>query len=264
MTSQNLSPALARQRGGTFLGFVIGAVFGLALALGVAVYITKVPIPFMNKNQPRPAEGGAAEAQKNKDWDPNAALPGRLPPKPQPSASETTEPVSSGGAPAAEAAGSAGGSAGGAAAQSRDPLGDLARSRSETPRPSVAAEAPKASPAPAAPVAPPAAKASPAPPAPAAPAPPAKAAAAEPATAAMDPLQYFVQAGAFRGVEEAEQMRARLSLMGLQARVSEREQAGRVVFRVRLGPFDRREDAEKAGERLEAAGVSAVLVRVQR
>jgi cell division protein FtsN len=80
----------------------------------------------------------------------------------------------------------------------------------------------------------------------------------------MDPLQYFVQAGAFRGVEEAEQMRARLSLMGLQARVSEREQAGRVVFRVRLGPFDRREDAEKAGERLEAAGVSAVLVRVQR
>ncbi len=257
MTSQNLSPALARQRGGTFLGFVIGAVFGLALALGVAVYITKVPIPFMNKNQPRLAEGGAAEAQKNKDWDPNAALPGRLPPKPQPSASETTEPVSSGGAPAAEPAGSAGG----AAAQSRDPLGDLARSRSETPRPPVATEPPKASPAPAAP---PAAKASPAPPAPAAPAPPAKAAAAEPPVAAMDPLQYFVQAGAFRGVEEAEQMRARLSLMGLQARVSEREQAGRVVYRVRLGPFDRREDAEKAGERLEAAGVSAVLVRVQR
>jgi cell division protein FtsN len=257
MTSQNLSPALARQRGGTFLGFVIGAVFGLALALGVAVYITKVPIPFMNKNQPRPAEGGAAEAQKNKDWDPNAALPGRLPPKPQPSASETTEPVSSGGAPTAEAAGSAGG----AAAQSRDPLGDLARSRSETPRPPVATEPPKASPAPAAP---PAAKASPAPPAPAAPAPPAKAAAAEPPAAAIDPLQYFVQAGAFRGVEEAEQMRARLSLMGLQARVSEREQAGRVVYRVRLGPFDRREDAEKAGERLEAAGVSAVLVRVQR
>jgi cell division protein FtsN len=52
--------------------------------------------------------------------------------------------------------------------------------------------------------------------------------------------------------------------MGLQARVSEREQAGRVVYRVRLGPFDRREDAEKVGERLESAGVSAVLVRVQR
>ena len=80
----------------------------------------------------------------------------------------------------------------------------------------------------------------------------------------MDPLQYFVQAGAFRGVEEAEQMRARLSLMGLQARVSEREQAGRVVFRVRLGPFDRRDDADKARERLDGAGSAAVVVRVQR
>lgn len=233
-----------RQRGGTFLGFVIGAVFGLALALGVAIYITKVPIPFMNKNQPRPAEGGAAEAQKNKDWDPNAALPGRVPPKPQPGASETTEPVSAG-APAAE---------------SRDPLGDLARSRSEAARPPAAADAPKAPPAAKAAGALPAPAAPPAPPTPPTP----KAAAAEPAAPATDPLQYFVQAGAFRAVEEAEQMRARLSLMGLQARVSEREQAGRVVFRVRLGPFDRREDAEKTGERLEAAGITAALVRVQR
>jgi cell division protein FtsN len=233
-----------RQRGGTFLGFVIGAVFGLALALGVAIYITKVPIPFMNKNQPRPAEGGAAEAQKNKDWDPNAALPGRVPPKPQPGASETTEPISAG-APAAE---------------SRDPLGDLARSRSEAARPPAAADAPKAPPSAKAAGALPAPAAPPAPPAPPTP----KAAAAEPAAPATDPLQYFVQAGAFRAVEEAEQMRARLSLMGLQARVSEREQAGRVVFRVRLGPFDRREDAEKTGERLEAAGITAALVRVQR
>jgi cell division protein FtsN len=249
MIRNNPPLILVRQRGGTFLGFVIGAVFGLALALGVAVYITKVPIPFMNKNQPRPAEGGAAEAQKNKDWDPNAALPGRVPPKPQPGASEATEPVSAG-APATE---------------SRDPLGDLARSRSEAARPPIAAEAAKA---------PPAAKAgaasnaptAPAPAPPPAPPPPpaAKAAAAEPAAPAADPLQYFVQAGAFRAAEEAEQMRARLSLMGLQARVSEREQAGRVVYRVRLGPFDRRDDAEKAGERLEAAGITAALVRVQR
>jgi cell division protein FtsN len=237
MIRNNPPLILVRQRGGTFLGFVIGAVFGLALALGVAVYITKVPIPFMNKNQPRPAEGGAAEAQKNKDWDPNAALPGRVPPKPQPGASEATEPVSAG-APATE---------------SRDPLGDLARSRSEAARAPVAAEAAKA---------PPAAKAGAASNAPTAPAPAPPP--APPPPPAADPLQYFVQAGAFRAVEEAEQMRARLSLMGLQARVSEREQAGRVVFRVRLGPFDRREDAEKTGERLEAAGITAALVRVQR
>ena len=52
--------------------------------------------------------------------------------------------------------------------------------------------------------------------------------------------------------------------MGLQARVSEREQAGRMVYRVRLGPFERRDEADKTLERLEGAGVSAVVVRVQR
>jgi cell division protein FtsN len=73
-----------------------------------------------------------------------------------------------------------------------------------------------------------------------------------------------VQAGAFRQADEAEQQRARLLLMGLQARVSEREQAGRMVYRVRLGPFERRDEADKTLERLEGAGVSAVVVRVQR
>jgi cell division protein FtsN len=73
-----------------------------------------------------------------------------------------------------------------------------------------------------------------------------------------------VQAGAYRQADEAEQQRARLLLMGLQARVSEREQAGRMVFRVRLGPFERREEADRALERLEGAGVAAVVVRVQR
>ena len=41
------------QRGGTFLGFIIGLVLGLGVALAVAIYVTKVPTPFSNKNQPR-------------------------------------------------------------------------------------------------------------------------------------------------------------------------------------------------------------------
>ena len=47
-------------------------------------------------------------------------------------------------------------------------------------------------------------------------------------------------------------------------RVTEREQSGRTVFRVRLGPFDKKEDAEKAKERLDSSGVETALVRVQR
>ena len=71
-----------KQRGGTLLGFIIGLVLGLGIALGVAVYVTKVPVPFMNKSQSRTAEQDAAEAKKNKDWDPNAPLYGKNPAKP--------------------------------------------------------------------------------------------------------------------------------------------------------------------------------------
>ena len=63
---------------------------------------------------------------------------------------------------------------------------------------------------------------------------------------------------------EAEAQRAKLSLMGLEARVSEREQSGRQVFRVRLGPFDRKDDADRSKARLDAGGIESALVRVQR
>jgi cell division protein FtsN len=39
----------SKQRGGTMLGLVIGALVGLGAALAVAVYVTKVPVPFLNK-----------------------------------------------------------------------------------------------------------------------------------------------------------------------------------------------------------------------
>ena len=79
-----------------------------------------------------------------------------------------------------------------------------------------------------------------------------------------DPFFYFVQAGAFRTPEDAEAQRAKLSLMGVDAKVTEREQSGRQVFRVRVGPFERKEDADRNKERLEASGVETALVRVQR
>lgn len=79
-----------------------------------------------------------------------------------------------------------------------------------------------------------------------------------------DPFFYFVQAGAFRTPEDAEAQRAKLSLMGVDAKVSEREQSGRQVFRVRVGPFDRKEDADRQKEKLDSGGFETALVRVQR
>lgn len=82
--------------------------------------------------------------------------------------------------------------------------------------------------------------------------------------AGAEPFSYFVQVGAFRAQEEAESQRARLSLAGVEAKVTEREQSGRQVFRVRVGPFDKKEEADHTKERLEAAGYETALVRVQR
>ena len=206
------------QKGGTLLGLIIGALVGLGAALAVAVYITKVPVPFMNKGQSRSPDHDAAEARKNRDWNPNAPMYCKNPAKPSAAASgpvlDVTPPKIAASSPAPSAT-----TAAKAAPASADPIGDLAKARLATP--------------------------------------PA-------ATSGVDPFNYFVQVGAFRTPEDAEQQRAKISLMGLEAKVTEREQSGRTVFRVRLGPFDRKDDAEKAKERLDGSGVETALVRVQR
>ncbi len=83
-------------------------------------------------------------------------------------------------------------------------------------------------------------------------------------TPAADPFNYFVQAGAFAKPEDAEQQRARLAMMGYEAKVTEREQSGRTVYRVRIGPFPAKDAADGAKDKLAAAGVDSALVRVQK
>lgn len=196
-----------KQQGGTLLGLIIGVLIGLGAALIVAVYITKVPVPFMNKSQPHNPDSDAAEARKNREWNPNAALAGKNPVTP-PSASGdvSNDPAS----PAAVTAPKA--------ASPADPLADPARAKTQAPSSGSGA----------------------------------------------DPFSYFIQAGAFRTPEDAEQQRARLLLLGMSARVSEREQSGRTVYRVRLGPFNNRDDADKVKEQLDSNSIETALVRIQR
>lgn len=220
---------IQRQRGGTLLGFVLGLVIGLTVALGVAMYVTKVPMPFSNKNQTRSADQDAVEAQKNKDWNPNGALQSKpatpeVPPDPA-ATPNASNPGTAGGAATAGTPGSAG---------ATSPAANL-------PAPAVTADPPVAAPAPAATPQP-----------------------ATKAAASSDPFTYFVQAGAFKSAADADAQKAKLSMMGIEAKVSEREQAGRAIFRVRSGPFDDKEQAEKIKSRLDASGMDAALVRVQR
>lgn len=237
-----------QQRGGTLIGFIIGLVVGLGIALGVAVYVTKVPIQFMNKGQLRSADQDAAEEKKNKDWDPNAPLYGKGAGK----SSDKTENSESKDAPKAETkrTDTKPDAASKVDPKSADPLGDLAKVKS--------AEAKPAEPKPAEPKATEKAADKPVDKAPEKSA-DAKATDAKP----VDPFIYFVQAGAYRSPEEAEAQRAKTSLLGLDAKVSERDQGGRTVYRVRVGPMDKAE-AERVRAKLEAAHLESAMVRVQR
>ncbi|HSV70861.1 MAG TPA: SPOR domain-containing protein [Methylibium sp.] len=88
--------------------------------------------------------------------------------------------------------------------------------------------------------------------------------AAESTASAPDALVYFVQAGAYGRTEEAEAQRAKLAIQGFESRISEREQAGRTMYRVRIGPFSQRADAEQVKATLAGAGMESALVRVQK
>ena len=204
-----------KQRGGTLLGFILGVVVGLGVALGVAVYVTKVPVPFVNKASSRTVEQDVLETQRNKDWDPNAALQVKPAAKPvDPAVAPVTAPE---GAPVPATAAvkpSAAPSVEVRPAVSADPLGDLVKARASSGK--------------------------------------------------ADPYYYFVQIGAFRTAVDAESQRARLSLGGIDAKVSEREQSGRTVYRVRVGPFDKKEDAVQSKEQLTASGLDTALVSVAR
>ena len=230
-----------QQRGSTLVGFIIGLVVGLAVALGVAVYVTKVPIPFMNKGQTRSADQDAAEEQKNKDWDPNAPLYGKKGAKPGDKAEEPKAEAKPEPKPDAAAK---------VDPKSADPLGDLAKVKAAEPKPET-----KVKPEPK-PAEPKAVEVKPAEP---------KAAElkAEAKPASSDPFIYFVQAGAYRTTEEAEAQRAKAAMLGLETKISERDQGGRTVYRVRIGPMDKTE-AERVRAKLEAAHIDSAMVRVQR
>ena len=228
-----MKPSLKNQRGGFALGFVVGLLVGLAVALAVALYVTNAKVPLLSKGQSRTPEQDAAEIERNKTWDPNAALAGKptarsvAPAAPSAPASDTAivprtpgpvlPPPVDNGKPSSPAA-----------AASRNV---------ETPKSTRDAAAILNGNDPGE---------------------------AKVAAAGGDPFIYFVQVGAYSKPEDAEQQRAKLAMAGLRATVSERDQNGRTVHRVRLGPFDKKDEADAQTERAKQIDPDASLVRVER
>lgn len=88
--------------------------------------------------------------------------------------------------------------------------------------------------------------------------------AATPAVAAAPADRLYLQAGAFAKSEEADNMKAKLTLMGFEAQVSEVDipDKGR-MFRVRTGPYNSPDEMNRARTQLSQNGVQASLVKLR-
>jgi cell division protein FtsN len=196
-----------RQRGSLALGMMLGIVIGLAVAVAVAVFVTRAPLPFVNKVvrsgdrivEPR----SPAEAP-----DPNRPASARQRAQADSAAPPTARPPAdtAGTAPAAPA-----------------PAGSSV-DRSSAGAASGSAPADGAEPAP-------------------------------------ERTLYVLQAGAFRLADDADSMKAKLALIGLEARVQPAEVNGQRVFRVRIGPYVHLDDLNRARARLEENGIESSVVR---
>jgi cell division protein FtsN len=175
------------QRGNTVIGFVAGLVTGLLVAVGVALYMTKAPVPFMTKVHR--ATDNVKPGADGKLPDPNTAL--------------YTKPI-------------------------------------EPPKLDPAKADPKTDPK-------------------AAPPPPEKGVAKTDAPAP-ETTRYLLQAGAFRTPNDADAMRARLALLGMDARIFPIEQNGTTLYRVRVGPYGQVEDINRIRKELAENGIDSQVV----
>jgi cell division protein FtsN len=239
--------AVARQRGSTLTGLIIGLIVGLGIAVAVALTITKGASPFTEKTAKagRPADPAPGQAM-----DPNKPMYANRDAVREANKEVTEKAAARSATPAKPA-------------ESTDPLGQAIASMEAKPaaQPATHENHPLAAPAAAT-----AAHAAPAAaPAPAAPTPPASAPATTTASATgSGEYIYYLQAGAFRNMPDAEATRAKLALLGFEAAISDSTRDSGVLHHVRLGPYNQVESMNKARAKLLDNGVDVAIVRKQR
>ncbi len=211
MATKRKSSRQPKQSGSTMYGALAGLRVGLIIAAVVAFYVTKAPMPFVDRAT-RDADRTKLPDPRQAP-DPNQGLYGRDGAAGTPPSGPTaTAPAPLPGVQPAAPAPSKGQS---------DELGALIA----TLPPGTPPEAPAArAPAPAS-------------------------------------GKYFLQAGAYRVLEDAEGLKARILLLGLPVAVQRAEVNGMQVNRVRVGPFARLDDMNRARSLLGENKIESAVVR---
>ncbi|GAB4179223.1 MAG: hypothetical protein OHK0026_14080 [Rhodocyclaceae bacterium] len=181
----------AVSRGGTLLGVLIGIVVGALIALGIAWYINKTPVPFQDRLfKPEPEKPGEPKAPAHPTSLEPLALPGKPGDKPIEKPRFDFYKILPGGEEAA------------------------------TPAP------------------------------------------ADPKAAAPAAPQLYLQIGSFQDPADADNLKARLALMGMEAGVQQVILPERgTLHRVRLGPFASPEEMKRVRATLAAAGIEANVAK---
>lgn len=215
--------------GGTLLGFMIGLVVGLAIAVVVALFVTRAPVPFVNKAS-RASERVLQPRTPADAPDPNKPLYSKNLPVTPPPSGEAAGTPEGGGSILDRIFG-----------RQRDGAEDAGAAQRQGTNAPVVAARPSSLPA--------------------GPEVKGDAAARDQAAAPGERVSYLLQAGAFRGREEADGMRAKLALLGFEARVLSAEVNGQSMYRVRVGPFAQLDEMNSARARLADNGIEASVVR---
>lgn len=75
--------------------------------------------------------------------------------------------------------------------------------------------------------------------------------------------RYILQAGAFGASGDAEAVKAKIALLGLNARVESAQIGGKTVYRVRMGPYGSASELAEAKSKLAGGGLPAMAVKTQ-
>ncbi|MBU6382263.1 MAG: SPOR domain-containing protein [Proteobacteria bacterium] len=242
--------AIKAQQGGTFGGFLVGLLLGLVIAVGVALFVAKSPIPFIDKVS-KPLERAPGAKSMADAPDPNVSMYPRSRVERRDDAGGKTEEAATDADEQAEKEAAQPASESQRATDSRradsrtkdeakraeallnDPRAGEARSDERKSEPRASADARTAAPA----------------------------STPDPKALPGTPGASYVQAGAFKVLSDAEALKARLALLGLESRVIKNDASGPMLYRVRLGPFYRSDEVNRARNRLIEAGVDPVVVK---
>ena len=223
-------------------GVLAGLLLGLIVAAGVAFYVTRAPMPFVDKASHDTPSQQARLPDPRQAPDPNGGLYGRdgpagtapsgptaTSPSPLPGVSPVTPapPPNSGPGNDLDAL-----------------IAGLPKTPSQSSAPAPASNGSNART-----------------PAPAATAPEGRASTAPSTAKPASSGSYLLQAGAFRTATDAESLRARIILLGLPAVVQRAEVNGAQVNRVRVGPFSRLDDMNRARSQLGENKIESAVVR---